>query len=123
MKNQFPIFFLILIFFNQSCGINKIGISEKDAQKYIETNIKSEDTLSSYDILISKCKALRVAKSNIYKTYGFWNITCHEKPFKKYFVGKYLYLGGTISKKRKGGVFWIVIDRKNGELKTICHSK
>ena len=110
-------------FLTQSCIINKHGASEQDAKEYIETHIKSKDTLSINDKLISKRKALRIAKLDIYKTYGFWHIILNEKPYKKYYIDRYLYLGGTLRNGYYGGVFWIVVDRKNGEVKTKCHSK
>lgn len=122
-KKIYFIFLLTVTLISQSCIINKCGRTEQEAKEYIETHIKNTDTLSTNDKLISKRKVLRIAKWNIYKTYGFWHIILNEKPYKKYYIDRYLYLGGTLRKGWKGGVFWIVVDRKNGEIKSMCHSK
>ena|ERR1035437_3380644 len=122
MSKSIYIVFLIILTL-QSCASHKRGVTEEGAKEYIKKYISKNDTTNYSGNLISQRKALRLAKINIYKTYGFWHIYVHEKPYKKYYIGNYLYLGGSIKEHRKGGVFWIVIDRRNGEVKSMLHDK
>ena len=117
---------IILIFiisvFSQSCILYKRGRSEEGAKAHVEECVGKIDTTNYIGELISKRKVLKMAKDSVYSRYGFLNIYINEKPFKKYYINKYLYLGGTM-RCRRGGVFWIVIDRTNGKVVSFAHGK
>ena len=126
MKINLPFLLLIIIFtcnILQSCCIIKRGASKESATKYITEHIKNYDTISFNGELISKRKTLQIAKKNAYGIYGFWHLSLHEKPFKKHFIDRYLYLSGSLLKGRHGGVFWIVVDRMDGKVEEVCHGK
>lgn len=106
-----------------SCASLKHGTSKEEAKEYIQKYVIKNDTSNYKGKLISKRKALHIAKQKVYETFGNNDICRNEKPFKKYFIGNYLYLSGTKWKISKGGLFWIVIDRRNGEIKSLGHGK
>jgi len=106
----------------QSCLlINRRRGTEQFAKEYIQRNYGTVDS-SDLGSLISKRKAVRIAKKEVFETYGFWMII-GEKPYNKHYIGSYLYMNGSIRKDRKGGVFMVVIDRKTGAVKERGHGK
>ena len=112
---------LILIF--QSCLVFKRGTSREYAQNHI-AKLDSNFADLKYDgEIFSKREAIKVGKDSVYDVFGFWHINLRERPYRKHFIGNYLYLSGTLSKRKSGGSFWVIVDRRNGEIIQLSHGK
>lgn len=120
MNKIIAIFLFITL---QSCSLWKIGIAKEYASRQIEQKFENIENSDVNRSLISKHEALKIAKNEIYETYGYWNINKRERPFNKYFIGDYLHMSGSLKKGWKGGVFIIIIDRKDGQIVTLYHGK
>jgi len=106
-----------------SCSLWKIGFNEEFAKGQVEQATDYTEQPDSNYNLISKQKAVKVAKKEIYTTYGYWDINKRERPFNKYFIGDYLHMSGSLRKGWKGGVFIIIVDRKDGQIVSQYHGK
>jgi len=116
------VIYLISLMVLNSCVIGKRGVSEQYAKDKIDDVIKLDS--NEYDgKLIAKYKSRKIAKKKIYNTYGYWNVSIHQKPYRKFYINRFLYLSGSIAKNRKGGVFTIIVDRSDGEILYISHGK
>jgi len=116
-------FSLALFTLFSSCVLNKQHTTEERVKKAIKARTPQFDLSVTDSGLISKKAATKIAKRQAFENYGFWNISLHERPFDKIFIGNYLYLSGTLRKGWKGGVCEILVDRKSGKVVDILHGK
>ena len=107
----------------QSCFlINQRSKSDRFAREFITRNFGAADSTEYSGELISKRKAFKIAKKKAFETFGYWTII-GEKPYNKYYIDTYCYVAWSLRKGWRGGVFMIIVDRKNGEVKIVRHGK
>lgn len=128
MKTHHQIIFRLtivsgVILLLQSCGLFKRGIPREYALNKIEQIDSNYAVPYMHGGLLSRRKTMKIAKDTVFNTYGYWHINIYERPFKKYFIGNYLYLAGTLSNRKSGGSFWVIIDRRNGVIIQLLHGK
>jgi len=107
----------------QSCGLFKRGVPKDYAIEVIERIDSNYAAPYPQGEILSRRKTMKIAKDAVFNRFGYWHVNINERPFKKHFIGNYLYLAGTLSKRKSGGSFWVIIDRKNGEILTLSHGK
>jgi hypothetical protein len=98
-------------------------LGEQNAKKAIKKAVVDKDYKPFYDTLITdKTTAIAVAEPILFKIYGKKNII-DERPYECYLINGYWYISGTLPKNRKGGVFEIIINSKDGKVIKLIHGK
>lgn len=116
-------FFLIMIFF----GTNVFSQKEGDlvfAKKVIQEMELSGEYLNQnmQELNLNEKEAYQLAIKYLRKTYGYWRIRS-QRPHKIVTINNYWVIYGTLKKNKKGGVFMIVINSKNGAVEYMSHGK
>jgi len=109
-----------------SCGQNfndRTVVGEQNARRAIKNAIDDKEYEPFYDTSIKdKVTAIAVAEPILFKIYGKKNIV-NERPYESYHIDGYWYIGGTLPKNSKGGVFEIIISSKDGRVIKLIHGK
>lgn len=114
-------FFLLINTFCQT-------ITSKDSAyaayliKEAEIDNINETNSNKINLELDKKQIKKIAKVYLYNTFGFFKISS-ERPFKIYKTGRYWVLWGSFHKKRRGGVFEIIINGNTGEVVYLGHGK
>ncbi len=124
MMREILIFlFALFLQTNIFCQEGDIKKGKDILDKYdIKNNSNIELNKNGYHLELKKRQAKKIAKVILYDVYGRFNIL-KQKPFFSCQVNDFWIFQGKIKKNRKGGVFVIIINSKNGSVEYLSHGK
>lgn len=95
-----------------------------NAKTYLDNVIKGNEPniINDIDIVENKQVAIDIAEIILFNFYGEDEIL-DEKPYEIYLINEIWVIFGTLPKNYLGGTFKICINKKNGQVISICHDQ
>ena len=120
--------FIILLFLNigiiTAQEFEKYSHSRTYAEKQLEIALlnNADRNRMTEKLFPTEEIAVKYAELVLFKKFGEELIE-FEKPYRIFFIDDYWIIMGTLPKGYKGGVFHIIFDSVNGQVKRIYHTK